>query len=110
MIGVLLGLRGCFLTDMICPLTMLVVSSLLIKWPIILTSRVGKIIEFIGEHSLEFYVGNVLACMIIHTLSNNQWSILLWYVVLNIVVSWLMIIINKGVKMGLAKSNIIKVQ
>ena len=96
-LGVVLGLRGCYLTDMISPVVLLLIAIILNRSNSFDETLIGKGIKFIGSHSLEIYIGNVIACNILGLFNLNQYAILIMYIVLNIAVSYIMIMINRRI-------------
>lgn len=103
-IGIAYRLRGCFLTDMVSPVILLFIAFIVSKHSVFLTSKVGKAIEFVGKHSLEIYIGNVLSSIIIGSFSLNQVVVLILYITLNILVSWMMIMVNNGIGLFLKRN------
>ncbi len=93
-VGIFFKMRGCFLTDMISPFVLLIISYVLCCNSKIISSKSGRIMEYMGKHSLEIYIGNVIACNLIGSFKLNQWEVMGMYIVLNIVISAAMIWIN----------------
>lgn len=104
-IGIVFRLRGCFLTDMVSPVVMLLIAYVVNKHLTILTSKAGRAIIFIGKHSLEIYIGNVLSCIIIGSFSFNQVVVLVLYITLNILISSMMILVNNGIGILFNRNN-----
>lgn len=96
-LGIVFGLRGCYLTDMVSPFILLLIAFVVYKHSFFLTSKVGKAIEFVGKHSLEIYIGNVLSCIVIGSFSFNQVVVLVLYITLNVLLAMLMILVNNGI-------------
>lgn len=104
-VGIAFRLRGCFLTDMVSPVVLFIIAYFVSKHSAVLTSKVGRAFEFVGKHSLEIYIGNVLTSLIIGSFPLNQVVVLILYITLNILVSWLMIAVNNGIGLLLKRNN-----
>lgn len=84
------GLDGVFLTNCVAGVIILLIS-IIMPW---IKKYFGKSIEYIGNHSLEIYVGHIISCWIIELIHINQFTVLILYAVLNVAISIIMIRIN----------------
>jgi len=94
-------MRGYFLTDMITPSLLIILSYFLYKMPSIVDWRTSNIVSTLGQYTLEIYVANVITMALIKDFSRTieGWLVLLLYFGINILIAIVLVIINKRIKM-----------
>lgn len=88
------NMRGFFITDMVAPTLMLLIALLVSRFPIMVNSKMGGAIEYIGTHSLEIYVANVISELTWRLYFGNSIMGLVVYLLLNTVLAYLLILFN----------------
>lgn len=96
-------IRGYFITDMITPVLLLIISTIIYKFPNIKNRRTYSIISIIGTYSLEIYVANVISMRAFAILIRNNESIgvvskIFIYFIFVAIISLLLIQINSMIK------------
>ena len=93
-------MRGYFLTDMITPVLLLSISLLLSRINNCRFTLPSKILSLLGNYTLEIYVANVITMVFLgyNSIIQKGWQILLVYFAVTVLLSIILVIINRCVR------------